>query len=113
MLAPFDLADVDTTIVEAVASGLIAVDRFPVEILPGFWVMSGVIPYEGQVVLAAVDFNSRELSSGPDKAADKPRGTPGGRAHQDPGDLGSLGIARTHDVAGRSEPDHANEEQAR
>ena len=60
MPIPFDLASLDRTIVEAIASGLIGLDRYPVEVLPGYWVISGVIPYEGHVALAVVDLNSPE-----------------------------------------------------
>jgi hypothetical protein len=63
MVAPeFDLARIGTTIIEPVASSLIVIDRYPVEVLPGYWVITGVIPYGGHVALGVVDFNSPEPS---------------------------------------------------
>ena len=57
MVAPqFDLSSINATILEEVASSFI--DQYPVEVLPGYCVITGVIPYEGHVALAVVDANS-------------------------------------------------------
>jgi hypothetical protein len=49
--------DVDELVVIAdfVARGVVTVDGAPIEVLPDFWVIPGYVPYDGLVILAAVD----------------------------------------------------------
>jgi hypothetical protein len=49
--------DVDELVVIAdfVARGAVAVDGAPIEVLPDYWVIPGYVPYDGRVILAAVD----------------------------------------------------------
>lgn len=38
-----------------VAGGVVTVDGPPIEVLPGYWVIPGFLPYDGLVILAALD----------------------------------------------------------
>ncbi len=40
---------------EFVAGGVVAVDGPPIEVLQGYWVIPGFLPYDGLVILAALD----------------------------------------------------------
>ena len=47
--------DAITLVAEFVAGGVVAVDGSPIEALPGYWVIPGFLPYDGLVILAALD----------------------------------------------------------
>ncbi len=42
-------------VADFVAGGVVAVDGPPIEVLPGYWVIPGFLPYDGLVILAALD----------------------------------------------------------
>ena len=44
-----------TLVAEFVAVGVVSVDGPPIEVLPGYWVIPGFLPYDGRVILAALD----------------------------------------------------------
>jgi hypothetical protein len=52
--AGFDVAEL-TIIAEFIAGGVVAIDGPPMEVLPDYWVIPGFLPYDGSVILAAVD----------------------------------------------------------
>ncbi len=52
--AGFDLEEL-TLVADFVASGVLSVDGAPIEVLPGYWVIPGFVPYDGHVILATVD----------------------------------------------------------
>jgi hypothetical protein len=54
LAAGFDLEAL-TVIADFVAGGILTVDGPPIEALPGYWVIPGYLPYDGRVILAAVD----------------------------------------------------------
>ena len=47
--------DAITFVAEFVAGGVASVDGPPIEVLPGYWVIPGFLPYDGPVILAALD----------------------------------------------------------
>ena len=47
--------DAITRVEEFVAGGVVAVDGPPIEVLRGYWVIPGFLPYDGLVILAALD----------------------------------------------------------
>jgi hypothetical protein len=57
--AGFDLAAL-TVIADFVAGGIVMIDGAPIEVLPGYWVIPGFLPHDGQVILAAVDRRHRD-----------------------------------------------------
>ena len=54
MAAGFQL-DAVTRVADFVAGGVVAVDGPPIEVLQGYWVIPGFLPYDGLVILAALD----------------------------------------------------------
>jgi hypothetical protein len=52
--AGFDVEELGV-IADYVARGVVAVDGAPIEVLPDYWVIPGYVPYDGRVILAAVD----------------------------------------------------------
>jgi hypothetical protein len=44
-----------TVIAEFIAGGIVTIDGAPIEVLPDYWVIPGFLPYDGLVILAAVD----------------------------------------------------------
>ena len=52
--AGFDLDEL-TLVADFVASGVLSIDGAPFEVLPGYWVIPGFLPYDGHVILATVD----------------------------------------------------------
>ena len=52
--AGFDVEELGV-IADFVARGAVVVDGAPIEALPDFWVIPGYVPYDGSVILAAVD----------------------------------------------------------
>lgn len=54
LAAGFDL-DALTRVADFVAGGFVAVDGPPIEVLPGYWVIPGFLPYDGLIILAALD----------------------------------------------------------
>jgi hypothetical protein len=53
--------DAITLLAEFVARGVISVDGPPMEALPGYWVIPGFLPYDGLVILAALDRRDLEV----------------------------------------------------
>jgi hypothetical protein len=42
-------------VADLVAGGVLSVDGRPIEAFPGYWVIPGFLPYDGLVILAALD----------------------------------------------------------
>jgi hypothetical protein len=57
--------DAITLVAEFVAGGVVAVDGPPIEVLPDYWVIPGFLPYDGLVILAALDRRKVAAEPGP------------------------------------------------
>ncbi len=51
--------DVIAVVADFVAGGVVTVDGPPIEALPDYWVIPGFLPYDGLVILAALDRRHR------------------------------------------------------
>ncbi len=63
LAAGFDLAAL-ILVADFVAGGVVTVDGPPIEVLPGYWVIPGFLPYDGLVILAALDRRGAVLETG-------------------------------------------------
>jgi hypothetical protein len=63
LAAGFDLA-ARTLVADLLAGGVLAIDGPPIEVLPGYWVIPGFLPYDGLVILAALDRRGGVLEAG-------------------------------------------------
>jgi hypothetical protein len=64
--AGFDVAALGE-VADLIADGVVTVDGAPIEAMPHFWVIPGFLPYEGRIIVAAVD--RRRIHDGVDEAA--------------------------------------------
>ena len=69
LAAGFDLDEL-VLIADFVAHGVVSVDGSPIEVLPDYWVIPGFLPYDGRIILAAIDRRALHEVAQPERRLD-------------------------------------------